>query len=67
MAHTQQKCVCEWEIMFTCLLQVKRNIDSKTLRFKNQPHMTFDDVAKSSDQEFNLAQDPNGNIEYAAK
>lgn len=29
--------------------------------------MTFDDAATTADQEFNLAQDTNGTIEYATK
>ena len=41
---------------------------SKVRLFKNRPHMTFDDAALKSDQEFDLAHtDSNGIIEYATK
>ena len=35
--------------------------------FKNKPGMTFDDVAKDSDQELKLSPDPNGEIQYPLK
>lgn len=36
-------------------------------RFKNRPHMTFDDASASPDQEFELHRDTNGTIEYSTK
>ncbi|GJQ66837.1 hypothetical protein Trydic_g7869 [Trypoxylus dichotomus] len=40
---------------------------SKMRLFKNRPHMTFDDVACSPDQEFDLHVDPTGSLEYSTK
>uniref|UniRef100_A0A2M4C042 Putative thioredoxin-like protein n=1 Tax=Anopheles marajoara TaxID=58244 RepID=A0A2M4C042_9DIPT len=40
----------------------------KTMRlYKNRPKMTFDDVSAPADQEFSLAEDNNGVVEYATK
>lgn len=36
-------------------------------RFKNRPSMTFDDAQASADQEFGLAKDLDGTLEYATK
>jgi hypothetical protein len=36
-------------------------------RFKNRPHMTFDDVRAQADQEFELARDPSVVLEYSTK
>lgn len=36
-------------------------------RFKNRPHMTFDDVNSAAEQEFDLQQDPTGTLEYTTK
>lgn len=36
-------------------------------RFKNRPHMTFDEAGGVADQEFELSPDFNGTIEYAIK
>lgn len=43
------------------------SLDILFIRFKNRPHMTFDDVAAPADQEFNLIQDYTGTTEYATK
>lgn len=36
-------------------------------RFKNQPHMTFDDCRTEALQEFELQRDPTGCLEYPTK
>ncbi len=36
-------------------------------RFKNQPHMTFDDCRTEAQQEFELQRDPTGCLEYPTK
>lgn len=36
-------------------------------RYKNRPHMTFDDVGAPGDQEFDLHSDNTGTLEYSTK
>jgi hypothetical protein len=36
-------------------------------RYKNRPHMTFDDVGALEDQEFDLHPDNTGTLEYSTK
>lgn len=36
-------------------------------RFKNRPHLTFDEARGKADQEFDLVEDFNGEIEYPTK
>lgn len=36
-------------------------------RYKNRPHMSFDDVAVPPDQEFELHRDETGTLEYPTK
>lgn len=38
-----------------------------TSRYKNRPHMTFDDVAMEPEQEFELCVDTQGVHEYSPK
>ncbi|CAH1183690.1 unnamed protein product [Phaedon cochleariae] len=40
---------------------------SKLRLFKNRPSMTFDDVSAAADQEFDLAKDKTGAVEYSTK
>ena len=42
-------------------------IDCFFPRFKNRPHMTFDDVNMAADQEFELHRDTDGTLEYTTK
>lgn len=34
------------------------------IRYKNRPHMTFDDINSKAEQTFILNRDPNGQLEY---
>lgn len=45
-------------ISFTC---------QQIYRYKNRPHMTFDDVAAPAEQEFDLHPDNTGTLEYSTK
>lgn len=36
-------------------------------RFRNIPHMSFDDTAKEPEQTFSLSRDPLGELEYPTK
>lgn len=36
-------------------------------RYKNRPHMTFDDVGAPEEQEFDLHPDNTGTLEYSTK
>ncbi|XP_023220162.1 PITH domain-containing protein CG6153-like isoform X1 [Centruroides sculpturatus] len=40
---------------------------SKMRLFKNRPHLSFDDVGATPDQEFELYPDPTGTLEYSTK
>lgn len=40
---------------------------SEFFRFKNRPHMTFDDATVKPDQEFELQRDATGRLEYSTK
>lgn len=62
MIHIQQKCVCMYN------LSNYNNILFRIYsRFKNRPHMTFDDVTVPADQEFEMQPDINGSLEYSTK
>lgn len=52
---------------FKCLLFQQTVVLTFFLRFKNRPHMTFDDVNSAAEQEFDLQQDPTGTLEYTTK
>jgi hypothetical protein len=45
-------------IAFTC---------KQFYRYKNRPHMTFDDVGAPAEQEFDLHPDNTGTLEYSTK
>lgn len=66
MNHIHLECVCK-ATTDALLAQYQYQYLLMCSRFKNRPHMTFDDVGLLPDQEFELSINQTGTTEFATK
>lgn len=56
-----------WDCIVSLTRKQTGQVEIWTCRFKNRPHMTFDDIHAAPEQEFEMQMDANGSLEYSTK